>query len=193
MSLVVNHDQKARIESRLDFLINHDPENHLPTTSTLHLLCGMAGAGKTTLAKTLEDEFALVRLSPDEWIEPLLGSDQNRVEMDKLRSPVQELQWQLALRLLQLGCSVVWEQGVWQLTERNYYREQAQDMGARVVLHYLDISTATIKERLANRNKNLPKGSFRVDPEEIDTWMSWFEKPEQTELERYDEFHIYAD
>lgn len=152
----------------------------------------MAGAGKTTLAKRLEDELALVRLSPDEWIEPLLGSDQDRLEMDRLRIPVHGLQWDLTVSLLKLGTSVVWEQGFWQLAERNQYREQAQDMGARVVLHYLDVSPATIKERISNRNLNLPKSSFRVDPDEIDTWMSWFEKPDKAELDRYDETHIYA-
>jgi len=152
----------------------------------------MAGAGKTTLAKTLENDLSLVRLSPDEWIEPLLGSDQSRVEMDRLRILVHELQWDLALRLLELGTSVAWEQGFWQLAERRQYRERAQNMGSRVVLHYLDVSTATIKERITNRNRNLPKGSFSIDPAEIDTWESWFEKPDESELETYDEFHVYT-
>lgn len=152
----------------------------------------MAGAGKTTLAKTLESELDLVRLCPDEWIEPLLGVDQSRTEMDRLRIPIHELQWNLTLRLLQLGTSVVWEQGFWQFAEREQYRRQAHDVGARVVLHYLDVSIATIKEHITHRNMNLPRGSFRIDPDEIDTWVSWFEQPDEVELEKYDEFHVYT-
>ena len=39
---------------------------------TLFLMCGLPGTGKTTRARRLERERHALRLSPDEWIAPLL-------------------------------------------------------------------------------------------------------------------------
>jgi predicted kinase len=37
----------------------------------LIIVCGLPGAGKTTLAKSLESQPRTVRLSPDEWMDAL--------------------------------------------------------------------------------------------------------------------------
>ena len=81
---------------------------------TLHLLCGMAGAGKTTLAKRIEAETGAVRLSPDEWLLELMADPGDRAEMDRKRPSVEALQWQVAARLLDKGLDVVLENGFWQ-------------------------------------------------------------------------------
>jgi len=36
--------------------------------SILHLICGLPGSGKTTLAKKLEREHTAIRLCPDEIV-----------------------------------------------------------------------------------------------------------------------------
>ena len=38
---------------------------------TLVVVCGLPGAGKTTVARRMERERAGVRLAPDEWMEAL--------------------------------------------------------------------------------------------------------------------------
>ena len=35
------------------------------------IVCGLPGAGKTTLARSLEAEYGAVRLCPDEWMAEL--------------------------------------------------------------------------------------------------------------------------
>lgn len=76
---------------------------------TLHLVCGMAGSDKTTLARESESRHRAIRLCPDEWIEPMLRDRADRAEMDRIRPVVHELQWQMATRCLSLGTNVVWE------------------------------------------------------------------------------------
>lgn len=159
--------------------------------SYLILVCGLPGAGKTTLAKSLEHRSDAIRLSPDEWIEPLLSDKRDRAEMDRLRPAIEEIQWTLICRLLSTGASVIWEQGFWHKDERLKFRSQASLLGAKVVLHVLDLSVETLKKRISARNLDLPHGSFHVDPSEIDTWWSWFERPGDIELGLYDRYEIH--
>lgn len=58
---------------------------------TLFLICGLPGAGKTTLAKRIARDRHALRLTPDEWIANLLSPDWDREELDRLRSPVEML------------------------------------------------------------------------------------------------------
>lgn len=157
----------------------------------LHLVCGLPGAGKTTLARKLEEEHSAVRLSPDEWIEPLLADVADRAEMDRIRPTVDALQWRLAKRLLQLGSNVVMEQGFWHREERQRYCEEATALGARVALHFLEVSIPILKARILERNKALPPGSFHVEPHELDLWNTWFTAPDEKEAQAFDAFHRY--
>jgi hypothetical protein len=43
--------------------------------ATLHLMVGLPCAGKATLARQLEQEVAVLRLTPDEWPTYLFGYD----------------------------------------------------------------------------------------------------------------------
>ncbi|MGE3273288.1 MAG: AAA family ATPase, partial [Chloroflexota bacterium] len=41
----------------------------------LHLMVGLPGSGKTTLARQLEAQYSALRLTPDEWHIRLFGQD----------------------------------------------------------------------------------------------------------------------
>ena len=159
---------------------------------SLHLICGMAGAGKTTLAKELEASLPAVRLCPDEWIAAALKDPNDRSEMDRLRPIIDKLQWALAQRLLMLGTSVVLEQGFWSQEDRLEYLQTAKELGSEVSLHYLNISRNELVQRIERRNVNLPADSFFVHPHEIDIWLTWFTPPDKKELKLYDAHKTYT-
>lgn len=149
--------------------------------ATLFLICGLPGAGKTTLAKQLEQEHAAIRLCPDEWIAALLADANDIAERDRLRDPVEAIQWGMAQRLLTLGTNVILENGFWSRAERASYRAQAEALGAHVALHYLEVPQDELWARLAQRNANLPPGTFAVTKEELALWWNWFEPPTKDE------------
>jgi predicted kinase len=71
-------------------------------------VCGLPGAGKTTLAKALEERLGAIRLSADDWLDALSLDlwDEDR------RARTEALQWTLGQRLLALGVSIVIERAV---------------------------------------------------------------------------------
>ncbi len=150
--------------------------------STLFLICGLPGSGKTTLAKELEISECALRLCPDEWIAALLNDPTDIPELDRLREPVESLQWEIAKRALVLGTNVILENGFWSREERMRFRAQAQKLGAHVELRFLDVPRDELWSRLSKRNMDLPPGTFIIMEEQLDLWSGWFEPPTPDEF-----------
>jgi hypothetical protein len=150
--------------------------------ATLFLICGLPGAGKTTLAKQLEHAHNALRLCPDEWIAQLLDDPGDRTEMDRLRDIVESIQWDAATRALVLGVNVILENGFWSRQERIRFRTEAESLGARVELHFLNVELDELVQRVSKRNSELPTGAFHVSKDELLLWAKSFEPPSEDEL-----------
>lgn len=151
--------------------------------ATLFLICGLPGSGKTTVAREIEFSHSALRLCPDEWIASLLTDITDNVELDRLRTPVESVQWEVAKRVLSLGINVVLENGFWSRDERACYRSQAEALGARVKLVYLNVDRDELWARLSKRNENLSLGTFFVREDQLDLWLSWFQPPTADEID----------
>ena len=147
----------------------------------LILLCGLAGAGKTTLAKQLEAQGA-VRMCPDEWL-VALGFD---IYDKDARVAVETLQWKLAQALVLRGMTVVDECGVWQRWERDLRRTWAREHGVAVELQFLDAPVDVLTARVEERNRTLPEGAPRIDPALVAFWDGRIERPDADELALFD-------
>lgn len=148
----------------------------------LILLCGLAGAGKTTLAKQLEERGA-VRMCPDEWL-AALGFD---VYDRDARIAVEALQWQLTQTLTLRGLTVVDECGVWQRQVRDVRRTWARAHGVPVELRFLDAPVDVLTARVAERNRTLPESAPRIDPALVAFWDARIDRPDADELALFDE------
>jgi len=159
----------------------------------LHLVCGMIGAGKTTLARTIEQTTGAIRFSPDEWLLALMQDVHDRGEMDRMRDNVEALQWTTARSLLTRGVDVVLENGFWHRRERLEYRTSGRALGARVVLHLLDPPRDELVRRVAARNLETEARSLHITADEVDHWLARFERPDAEELAAYDEVDVRLD
>ncbi|MCP5097831.1 MAG: AAA family ATPase, partial [Chloroflexi bacterium] len=78
--------------------------DHKPT---VHLFCGLAGAGKTRLAKDIESKQDAVRFTLDEWMIDLydysIFDDEYGVCAARVRARI----WETAVSLLNLGIDVI--------------------------------------------------------------------------------------
>ena len=150
---------------------------------TLHLTCGLPGAGKTTLAREIERDHRALRLTTDEWLLRLFGDDITPAENELYRERLEHhLFLDLAVRALELGVDVVLDFGVWARSEREDFRGRASAVGARSELHFLDVPIDELLKRLVVRNKERTAGTFRISEEQLRLWATWFERPDVDEL-----------
>jgi predicted kinase len=146
--------------------------------SRLIIVCGLPGAGKTTLAKKLERNLGAVRLCPDEWMEEL-GID---LWDEAMRAKIEALQWTLGRQLLVLGQTIVIEWGTWGRCERDTLRTGARALGAAVELHYVSEEFEVLFERIQRRGMEDPP----ITREQMRQWAQAFDVPTADEIALYD-------
>lgn len=152
-------------------------------------MCGLPGAGKTTLAKKLEFERGANRLCPDEWILAVLKERNDTQERDRLRDSIEHLLWKQAQILLKLGVNVILENGFWSIEERNSYRDIGHEIGAKVELHFVDAPFEVLWQRVEKRNSN-PK-EFQITKKDMEDGYEVFQPPTDEEGRGYDYYKHY--
>lgn len=155
------------------------------TEPVLIMVCGLPGAGKTTMARSLAVERNGVRLCPDDWLEALEVSLWDTVQRDR----VERLQWEVACDLLRVGTAVIIEWGTWGREERDRLRVEARTLGAQVELVFLDPPLDELRRRIQERGQIDPPIS-RAD---LDRWDRVYERPDEDELADYDAATVTTD
>jgi predicted kinase len=145
----------------------------------LIIVCGLPGAGKTTLAKSLEDRLQAIRLSADEWMEALSLDlyDEDR------RRKIEALQWTFGKDLLACGLILIVEWGTWARSERDQLRLEARALGAAVELHYLFVPVDVLFERIQRRGIEIPP----IKRAALARWAEAFQAPKPEEIALFDE------
>ncbi|MFB7755121.1 AAA family ATPase [Streptomyces sp. NPDC056121] len=153
--------------------------------ATLFLTCGVAGSGKTTLARKLEQERGALRLTGDAWMRRLYP-DLPAFAPAAVRDRVEKLQFDLALQVLEQGIDVVVDWGLLGRDERDHYRTQAQDRGAKVVLCLLDPPLAVLRERLEIRNRKVSADTYGIPLAKLEEQFRVFQRPTPQEFSAFD-------
>ena len=157
--------------------------------ATLHLMVGLPGSGKTTLARELEADYSALRLTVDEWHVRLFGMDVNddSGEADfsthnARHAALESLLWETAVKVLTLGVDVILDFGFWTRRERDELRARARNLGVGFKIHFADVSEELLLERIKARNRQLPSGTFHIPEDKLKEWIRLFEAPLPDEL-----------
>lgn len=155
----------------------------------LHLICGLPGSGKTTLAREIEISTGAIRFCPDEWIKEI-WQERAEGEGNNFRDAIENLQWKIARGILQNKVDAIIEWGTWGRNEREKLRDEAHDLGARVKFYYLKVPIEILSERMIRRSAHLSDHELHIPetdvPRLLEEWWKAFHEPTIEELESYD-------
>ncbi|GGD30539.1 AAA family ATPase [Sinisalibacter lacisalsi] len=147
----------------------------------LHLVCGKAASGKSTLTARLGEAAGTVVVAEDDWLSALYG-DQMQSLPDYVRCAAR---LRVAMRphiiaLLKAGLSVVLDFPANTVETRQWMREIVQSAGADHRLHYLDVSDEACWVRLQARNAR-GDHPFSVTREQFARLLEHFVPPAEGE------------
>ncbi len=130
----------------------------LGVVPTVHILSGLIGAGKTTLARKLERELPALRISLDEWIVGLFGREMPEPLTGEFWFDRAERSFAFALPLarqaLVAGVDVVLDCGFLTREQRDAGRAFAASAGVPHRLYWVRAETSVRRERVLSRNRD---------------------------------------
>jgi len=153
----------------------------MSSNACLHLLCGKAGAGKSTLAAALAAEHHGILIAEDIWLirlyGPMTSFDDYRTYSQRAKAVVGPL----VVGLLRLGQTVVLDYPANTKTSRHWFRSLFEAAAAPHVLHHLTTPDDTCLKRIERRNIERPEGSYHLTKDDFDHVSSLFEAPAEDE------------
>ncbi|MCR5877052.1 ATP-binding protein [Phenylobacterium sp. J367] len=157
-------------------------------SSTLHVIFGPSGAGKTTYAHAFARREKAVAFILDEWMARLFAPDMpEKIEYEWMLDRVARCEaqiWSTAAGALAAGTSVILDIGLMRRADRARVREIAEATGLPIQWHFVTASTEARRARVAERNVVRGENfAIEVTPEMFEFVEGVFEGPEPFELE----------
>ncbi len=149
--------------------------------ATVHLLCGLPGAGKTTLAHKMAAKHEAIRFTLDEWLADLYDYpifDEKRAEY---AARCRERIWETAVQALTLGNDVVLDWSLWNRQQRADMLTKINAIGADHVLYYLNVPLPELRRRLTSHLEEQPGPAPQIQLNALERFAPIFEPPSEDE------------
>lgn len=143
------------------------------------MMCGVCGSGKTTFARKKEKE-GFIRISIDEEMWRLYGArgiDYPNDNYEELSSIVESKLQNDIVNYIKEDKNLVIDFSFWSKSNRKYYKNFLEELGADIQLIYLKVDKETLRKRIESRNKNHNANSQFIDEKTFEMYYNEFEEP----------------
>jgi predicted kinase len=145
--------------------------------TTLYLICGKIGAGKSTLARQPASRATALLISEDHWTSNLFAGDLKTIEdYGRLSARLRAAMGPHVVDILRQGLSVVLDFPANTIKNRDWMRSLMTEAQVAHELHLLDLPDAVCKQRLRERNAR-GEHPFQVTDAEYDQFTRHFVPP----------------
>ena len=143
--------------------------------STLYIIQGFIGAGKTTFSKKLATKTNAIHLNPDDWVIKL-NKDYLK-DWNNCFDKTLVILWDKTKEYLLSGKDVIFDMGFWLKKDRDFARKIAEETNSNIIHYYLSVPDEILKERIKKR----PKAWAEKHLQNFDLNKSKFELPTHEE------------
>jgi predicted kinase len=146
--------------------------------TTLYLMIGYPGAGKTTVAKWISEQTGAVHMWADVERNKMFGQPTH--SQDESNTLYEALN-RRAAQLLAKGKSVVFDTNFNRYADRQLLRDIAARNGARTVIVWIATPPDTARDRAVHSNVVRNGYDFTMSPEQFNTIANKLEAPHEDE------------
>jgi len=154
----------------------------------LHLIVGNTGSGKRTYSNSLKEKANGIIISIDKWNNTLFLKDKTNNDglewfLERIER-IENMIIELIVQLKSAGIDSILDLGFSKFEHREKFKSFAISHNYEFKLHFLDFSKGTRFQKVKQRNRE--KGEtyeFEVSKEHFKFMESWFERPNDKELE----------
>jgi len=140
----------------------------------IYLMHGFIGSGKTTKAKQLETQLNAIRLTPDEWMASLFGSDPPVNEFPKLLNTLLNHFESIWIPAAKSGADVILDYGFWTLESRRKIESKLAD--ENLPYSWINIATPICECRIRNQaRQNIGNNELNIADATFEYFLSQFE------------------
>ena len=121
-------------------------------SSTVYLICGFLGAGKTTYSKKLAQNTGALHLNPDDVCMQKYKPQEYENNWEACFAKTLDFLWQKVASYITQNQDVIFDMGFWSKSSRQNAIAKIKQMGGEPIIHYIYAPDFILKQRLMTRS-----------------------------------------
>ncbi len=152
-------------------------KSYMKKCSTIYLICGFLGAGKTTYSRKLAKDTGAIHLNPDDVCMQKYSPEEYETNWEDCFTQTLDFLWQEISAYIKQNKDIIFDVGFWTKSSRDEAVSKIKQMGGNPIIHYIYAPDAILKQRLKTRKGKIAEQNLL----NFDLIKKSFEEPSEDE------------